>query len=248
MKRFIQSQNKSDVPAMKRIGVIGGMGQWSTQDVINRILKVCVDQIPQYVNSGYPSFDLRMLNCFPIILNDDGTLPEILEPHPKLIEAAAFVGLHSDFIIVPSNTPHLFIRQIEEAAGKPLLSIVDVTVAEVQKRKYKRVGLLAIGLTLSERLFQTALEKIDVESVILREDISTNMDEEGVWKIMEGAVSTNVNKSTHRAVTYLREQDVDGIILGCTEVPILLGDSADEVDIINPSQLLAEAVVEKALT
>ena len=247
MSERIQVQHESKVPVMRRIGIIGGFGQWATQDIVNRILKASVVRVPQYGNRGYPPMDIRIVNQAPMKLNPDGSFPDELEPDPSLLEAARFVGTHSDFLILPSNTPHLFKRQIEEASGKPLLSIIDVTVNEVKKRKYKRVGIIAIGLTLKKRLFQDPLDLIGVESVTLPEDMSQAMDEEGIWELQEGAEANDVNASTKAAVAYLREKAVDGIILGCTEIPILLGDEAEATDIINPSQLLAEAAVDRAL-
>lgn len=236
-----------EVPSMKRIGVIGGFGQWSTLDTLQRILKVSSLTVPQYGNRGYPPLDVRMVNRAPMKLNEDGSFPETLEPSPELLEAARFVGQHSDFLILPANTPHLFTREIEEAAGKSLLSIVDVTIEEVVRRKCKRVGVIAIGLTLDKRLYQKPLEEKGVGSVVLPKELSEILDNEGIYPIEEGANANDVGPVAHEVVEYLRKQKVDAIILGCTEVPILLGKAAEEPDIINPSQLLAEAAVKMSL-
>lgn len=241
------AKHESEVPSMKRIGIIGGLGQWATLDIIERLMRASVLRVPQYGNRGYPPLNLRMLNRAPMLLNDDGSFPDVLKPSPELLEAAKFVGVNADFLIMPSNTPHLFAKEIEAAAGKPLLSMVDVTIEEVERRACKRVGVLAIGVTLKERLYQDPLEAKKVKSVGIPEELSRKLDEEGVWPLQEGAKARNVSAPAHEAVAYLREQKVDGIIIGCTEIPLLLGGVADDSDIINPSQLLAEAAVKKAL-
>jgi len=233
---------------MKRIGIIGGMGQWATIDILDRMLHVSVNfPIPQYGNRGYPPMDIRMVNQVPMILNSDGSFPEILEPSPMLLEAAKFVGKNSDFIIVTANTAHIFKKEMEKAANKPILSIVDVTLEEVKLRNYKRVGVTAIGITLKNELFQKPLREIGIESVILPKEIIEELENKGIYEVQEGGNPKEFSKVALDAVDYLRKQNVDGIILGCTEIPLLLGDKANEPDIINPSQLLAEAAIKKAL-
>lgn len=246
MTRTVVS-HESGVPKMKRIGIIGGLGQWATLDIIERILKISADRIPQYGNRGYPPIDIRMMNRAPMLLNDDGTFPDVVAPSPELLEATRFVGKNADFIILLAHTPHLFAKQIEEIAKKPLLSIIDVTINEVTRKGSKRVGIIAIGLTLDKRVYQNPLEERRIETVVLPKELSDRLDENEVWAIQEGANAEEVRDVGLSAVTYLREQNVDGIILACTELPILLGQTANDPDIINPSQLLAEAAVTKAL-
>lgn len=240
--------HESEVPHLRRIGVIGGFGQWASLDVIERIFRYSAHKIPQYGNRGYPPIDQRWLNKAPMKLNPDGSMPQELEPSEELLEAARYVGQHADFIIIPSNTPHFFKEDIERAARKEVLSIVDVTVSEVERRKYRRVGVMAIGPTLDRRLYQDPLEEKGISVVELPKELSERLDNEGVYPIQEGAKVSEIGGVAYEALDYLRRQSVDGTVLGCTEIPILLRDIAGERDIINPSQLLAEAAVDKAIS
>ena len=246
MERIV-AEHESEVPELKRIGIIGGFGQWASLDIINRILKESVVRIPQYGNRGYPPMDIRMCNHAPMLLNEDGSFPEVLEPSEELLEASRFVGTNSDFIILLANTPHLFANQVEEAAGKPLLSIVDVTVEEAVKRNCKRVGVMAIGPTLERGLYQNPLEASGIEVIPLPKDLSERLDNEAIYPVQEGANPTSVHKAGYDIVSYFERQKVDRIILGCTELPILLQGYSESSHVLNPSQLLAIAVVEKSL-
>lgn len=239
--------NQSKVPQMKRVGVIGGLGQWATIDILNRIFRFSADSVPQYGNRGYPQMDVHMINKAPMLLNPDCSFPEKLEPEPQFLEAARLAGKNSDFVIITANTPHLFAKEVEREAGKPLLSIVDVTINEVKRRGYKRVGVTAIGLTLEKELFQKPLREIGVESVVLPDNLIQRLEDEGIYLLQEGEDPKKLSKIAEEAINHLRKQKVDGLILGCTEIPVLLDEKANEPDIINPSQLLAEAVVRKAL-
>ena len=246
--------HESKVPQMKKVGIIGGMGQWATDDILQRILRASVNYpVPQYGNRGYPRITVEMVSKAPMKLNLDGSYPDILEPSGELLEAAELVGKNSDFIIIGSNTAHIFKAQIEKASGKPVLSLVDLAVDQAKKRKCKRVGIMAIGVTVKHRLFQDPLIQAGIEPVLLSKELGEKMDNEGVYLIQEGILAEKTadpkeySKATFEALESLRRQNVDGTILGCTEIPILLGSTADDPDIINPSQLLAEEVIRKAL-
>lgn len=243
----VVAKHESEVPKMGKIGVIGGFGQWATLDIIERICRVSAERVSQYGNRGYPLMNIRLANKAPMVLNPDGSYPEKLEPSPEFLEAAKYVSKDSDFLIIPSNTPHLFVKDVEKVTNKKVLSIVDVTVAEAIKRGYKKVGVLAIGLTLEKRLYQNPLEANGISAVVITKEMSDKLDDEGVYPLQEGMLLKDIKPVAKEIVSYLRTQRVDGVILGCTEIPILLGEAANDPDILNPNQLLAEAVVEKCL-
>lgn len=232
---------------MKTIGVIGGLGPQATMDFVARVHIVSQELIPQFVNRGYPPLHVFYFRHAPMVLNPDGSTPHILEPDPRLLELAKIAGQNADFIVIPSNTPHFFQTQIEEASGRKLLSIVDVTLEEVRRRQPKKVGVLAIGDTLKHRLYQDRLDAIGVTWEIIPEEIVQKLDE-SIWHVMEGKNPKDLGGLAREAVAYLRTKNTDEIILGCTEVPLLLGNKAGEKDLINPSQLLAEAAVRFAIS
>jgi aspartate racemase len=250
MEKRISAKNELEVPAMKKIGIIGGMGQWATIDIVNRILKASVDYpVPQYGNRGYPRMDILMINKRPMNLNPDGTYPDELTPSPTLLEAAEHVGKDADFIILGSNTSHIFVKEITAAAvGKPILSLVDLAIQEAVKRQCKRVGIMAIGVTIKEKLFQKPLAEQGIESVLLPEELGERLEKESIYPLQEGTGAKNLSKAALDALNYLRNKKVDATILGCTEIPVVLGEHADDKDIINPSQLVAEAAIKKALS
>lgn len=240
--------HESEVPIMKTIGVIGGFGQWATLDFLERIYHVAANRVPQYGNRGYPKMIIHMLNRAPMKLRADGGYPEKLEPSEELIHAFRQINQDSDFIVMPSNTPHLFSRELEGVIGPgKLLSIVDVTVLETIRRGCTRVGVMSIGLTIDERLYQEPLAAAGIQTVELPRELITELDDEGIYPLQEGANLSDIKPVAQKALQYLREQRVDGTILGCTEIPILLGHEADSPDILNPSQLLADAAIERAL-
>jgi aspartate racemase len=164
-------------------------------------------------------------------------------PDPRLLETARRLGSHADFLVIPSNTVHLLQAEIEQASGRKVLSMIEVTMAEVRRRGLRRVGIL----TLSQPVVYTqalAQEQIACETLDADRQAALDM---AIFRVMEGRDDTGSAAAAREAVASLRARGVDGVILGCTEIPLFLRESADEADVINPAQLLAEAAVRAAM-
>lgn len=225
---------------MKTIGVIGGMGPQATIDFEKKIHKVSQKLIPQHINQGYPPMVVYYHRNDPRASIDYDVPTETLEVNKELLEVAKKLGSYADFLVIPSNTPHFFQKQIEEASGLPLLSIVEVTMNEVLSQKPTSVGVLAIGDTLRHELYQKPLEENGVRAVTIPDEIIKKLDK-SVWRIMEGESPKNVQAPAYEAIEYLQERNVDLIILGCSEITLMIDDTTNLID---PVQLLAEKAVE----
>jgi aspartate/glutamate racemase len=106
---------------------------------------------------------------------------------------------------------------------------------------------LAIGVTLNKRLYQDPLEKLGIEWESIQEELAVDLDK-AIFGVMEGKDPQEISSPAIKAIDYLRGKNVESIILGCTELPILLGKQVNSPDLINPSKLLAEAAVRFAIS
>jgi aspartate racemase len=230
---------------MKTIGILGGIGPQATMDLEQRIHAVSQQRIKQSANRGYPPMVVHYFREAPMVFDKKGEMPDVLAPHRGLLAAAQQLGAVADFLIIASNSPHFFVRQIEEAAGKPVLSIVDLVLEEVKRRQLKKVGVLATGKSW---LYQDRLDEIGVAWETIPDFVSEQLDE-AIYDLMEGK-TRDAFSVTSLAINYLRHnRENDGIILGCTEIPLLYGSGVDkEGDLINPAALLAEAAVKRAIS
>lgn len=228
---------------MKTIGVLGGLGPQATIDFETRLHRVAQQLIPQHLNCGYPPLVVYYCRHAPVRVREDGTPQFPIQADPGLFEAARRLGTLADFLVITANGPHMFQEQIEQAAGCRVLSLIEVTLAEVHRRRWNRVGVLGLGdpLVYTKPLgqFAIAYETLEVE---LRAKLDRS-----IMEFMEGRDAAESTALAREAVASLRRRGVDGVILGCTEIPLLLHASVDEPDLINPSQLLAEATVRYAL-
>lgn len=230
---------------MKTIGVIGGLGPQATMDFESRVHKVSQELIPQHENQGYPPMVTWYIRHPPMkFTNGQPQVP--LEPDRDLLAIARQLGMHADFLVIPSNTPHLFIQEIERAANRKVISIVDLVVEDLRRRAVKRVGVLAIGFALEHGLYQNRIIGEGMTCEIISSGIAAKLDK-AIFTVMEGKDGSNERATATAAIQFLRGKNVDAIVLGCSEVPLMLQGQEESKDLINPTQLLAEAAVKHAL-
>jgi len=240
----MNSAIKNNGVAMKTIGVIGGMGPQATLDLEMRIHKVAQQVLPPIQNRGYPPMIVEYYRHPPILMNENGQPVFPLQIDPRLLVVAKNLGKMADFLVLPTNGVHRFQNEIENASGRRLLSIIDVTMEEVKKRKWKKVGVLGL-MTLE--IFTRRLTEMGIAFETVSDESQKKMDKT-IFRVMEGRDDENDRLMMLEAVSEVRNKKVDGIIPGCTEIPLLLGKDMEAVDLINPAQLLAEAAVQYALS
>ena len=178
----------------------------------------------------------------PFLEADDGSPATPLRPHPDLVEVAAKLGQLADFIVITSNFLHLFRAAVEQAAGCGVVSMIDVTLAEVGRRNWQHVGVLGFGDPI---VYTQRLTAIGLRSETIDGAQRTRLDK-AILNVMEGREDTSSVRAAEEGIATLRAKQVDGIILGCTEIPLLLPDSTAS-DLVNPIEQLAAGAVHEAL-
>jgi aspartate racemase len=231
---------------MKTIGVLGGLGPQATMDFEARVHAISQKLIPQLANSGYPPMVVYYHRHPPFVTDEHfrPIFPLQLEPH--LVETLGKLGQIADFIVITANGPHLLANLIEEAAGRQILSMVDMTLDEVRRLGWQRVGVLGLG---DPKVYTTQLDRLGIPYETLSGEAEGLRDklDQAILALMAGQAGPEESKVAVQAVDTLRSRTVDGIILGCTEIPLLLGDAAQAPDLLDPLQMLAESTVRFAM-
>jgi aspartate racemase len=231
---------------MKTVGVIGGVGPQATMDFERRFHQVAQARIPPAFNTGYPPLAVLYVRRPPALLEDGAGAHrprQPLTPDPTLLEAARRLGTIADFLVITSNFTHVFRREVEQASGRPVLSMIDLVIDELGARQWTNVGVLGVG---QPRIYTEPLDARGIRHETLAEDEREALDG-AILALLEGREGDAERAVAQQAVATLRARWVEGTILGCTEIPLLLGDAADGPDLIHPIQLLAEAAVAKAI-
>lgn len=209
----------------------------------DRIHKVSQQKIDQRFGSGYPPMIVSYFRGVPVKMGPDNRPTEPIEPHPGLLEAARQLGQVADFLIVSANGPHIFQDQLEQASGLKMLSMIDLAIGEAQKRGWRRMGLLGLG---TPRVYIDPLSEMNVEHLILEQALMDRLSA-AIFSVMEGHNGPAESAVAQEAVNDLFARGADGIILGCTELPILLAGDLPNVKLVDTLALTAEAAVNRAL-
>lgn len=242
--QYKDETSKKNFPAMKTIGILGGFGAQATMDLEVHIHFASRQLIPPSLNSGYPPLIVYYYRHPPVLLKEDFSPVFPLQPDPRLLEAAGRLGEVADFILISSNGVHVLQQQIEKAAGRKILSMIDVTLEEVKKKNWKRVGVLGYKTPM---VYTSRLKEIGIAFETIDRNLQEKLDA-SVMKVMEGSDDMSDHKIAMQAILELRKKYVDGIIPGCTEIPLLLKENANDADLVNPAKLLAEAAVKFSLS
>ena len=226
----------------KIIGILGGMGPEATIDLFYKIIK----STPAEKDQDH----LR------IIIDNNPKIPDrtaaILgkgkDPLPALQEAARNLEkAGADFIIIPCNTAHYFLPLIQESVKIPILNMIEEAAKETQQRipQIKKVGLLAsIGIYKTE-IYHQHFKKFNIEVTSPEEK-----DKEEVMKAIYAVKAGNLSEGIKKSILKIAQKSIDkgaeAIISGCTEIPLILKEGDVSVPIIDPTQILAKAAVQKA--
>jgi len=226
----------------KVIGILGGMGPEATMDLFYKIIKSTPAEKDQdhlrIIIDNNPKIPDRTAA---ILGKGKDPLPALQETARNLEKAGA------DFIIIPCNTAHYFLPSIQESVKIPILNMIEGTAKETQKRipQIQKVGLLASIGVYETKIYHQHFKKFNIEIISPEEK-----DKEEVMKVIylvkAGDLSNEVKGNIIKIAQKLIDKEAEAIIAGCTEIPLILEEGDVSVPIIDPTQILAKAAVQKA--
>ena len=228
----------------RSVGILG-IGPQATVWLQEAVHRESQKRLPPGGPTGYPTMIVLHHRRPPVELDGDGRPVRPLRADRAFLEAAAWLGEKADFVVIAANSPHLFARDVEAAAGRPLLSMIHVALREVRRRGWRRVGVL--GFLDADVPVYTMADGADAfRFEILDEKRQVDLNA-AILRVMEGREDDASRAAARSAVRELRSRGVDGIVLGCTEIPLLLSGEEGAADLLDPAASLAVAIVEEAM-
>jgi aspartate racemase len=229
---------------MKTIGIVGGLGPESTVDYYQRIIAAFVARRPA---ATYPEIVIFSANSDELFaLVDRGDWSGIAALLLAKVRALAAAG--ADFAAISANTPHLVFDEVAAASPIPLLSIVEATRDAARAAGMKRLGLLGTRLTMSSDFYAKAFGRAGMEIVV-----PSKAEQELIHRRLMSEIELGVFKPETRAELngvarrLQRDHAVDGIILGCTELPLIMTEPLDGMPLLNTSAIHCDRIVRACL-
>jgi len=226
------------------MGVLGGMSAQATMDFEARVHRCAQQLIAQDWGHGYPPMVVWYHRDLPLRLGSDGRPLEPRQIDVSLVDAAARLAPLVDFLVMPCNAAHAGIAELREVTGRPFLSMIDVVLDDVARRNCRRVGVL--GARAAPPQYLDGLTERGIACETIDAALQQRVDA-GIQAVMEGREGKDDREAAREAVATLRARRVDAVVLGCTEIPLLLADESDAPDLVHPAALLAEAAVRFAI-
>ncbi|KAJ5450316.1 uncharacterized protein N7458_006765 [Penicillium daleae] len=152
----------------------------------------------------------------------------------------------ADFAIMPSNTPHIVFNETAEKSTIPVLSILEVTASHCETHGYKRVGILGTKPTIRRALYDAPLAKRGIISVYTSESERDLVHDIIQTELIRGIYS----KQTCDTLVSIASRLVpkcDAIILGCTELPLILNEENCGIKVVDTTRILAHAALDFAI-
>jgi aspartate racemase len=229
---------------MKTIGLIGGMS-WESSLEYYRIIN---EEIHSRLG-GVHSAKCLMLSVDFAEIEEQQRLGKWAEATQLMVDAArALERGGADFVVICTNTMHKMADDVQQAIHIPLLHIADAAAAEIQARGFKKVGLLGTRFTMEESFYKDRLvEKFGLQVVIPNEPDREIVHRVIYDELVVGRIVPASKAEYLRIIAGLQVQGCEGIILGCTEIGLLVKQADCDLPLFDTTLLHAKAAVDYAL-
>jgi len=228
---------------MRTLGVVGGLGpETGCQFVldVNRLFKEKRPRQPHVLLDNLPITEAAEQQ----IINGNQSRQHLdqLEASVERLERGG-----TDLIVIACNTVHVFIEEVRQTANVPVLSIIEETAEKCKEEDLDTIGLLGTETTIESGLYQ---EKLQQDGIVVE-----TPDSEGqsfvnnvILKILNDEIGDRDRKRMKEVVQRLKNKGAEGVVLGCTDLPILFQDLEIEFKIIDSMKTLEQSSVERILS
>ncbi|TFF88191.1 MAG: amino acid racemase [Promethearchaeota archaeon] len=222
-------------PDKKRIGILGGISYEST---IKYYSIIHSEYYSKFYNYDFPEVIIFSLNFGKVIdleHNKDDKTSYINYLH-KGIQALERAG--AQVILMAANSVHSIYNELKDLANIPILSIVHVTGNKARKLGLKKVLLLGIKLTMQSNFYQNYFKEIEIDLITPSLEEQNRIDNIIFQELVRGDFK---EESKSEILGIIHNYDVDGVILGCTELPLIIYSEDLEIRVLNTLKLHALA-------
>ena len=230
---------------MKTIGLIGGMS-WESSQEYYRIIN---QEMRARLGGTHSAKSLMWSMDFGEIeqLQHAGKWDELKE---LMIEAAQNLEKGgADFILICTNTMHKMAADVESATSIPLIHIADPTAGKIKAAGFSKAGLLGTAFTMEQDFYKGRLTSKHGLEVLVPDDADRKTVHDIIYQELVAGEVRDASREKYRAVIHrLVERGAEAIILGCTEIMLLVRQQDSPVPVFDTTRLHAEAAVDLALS
>ncbi|MCF7876057.1 amino acid racemase [Candidatus Bipolaricaulota bacterium] len=223
---------------MKKIGILGGMSPESSLEYYSSFISLSQERLPE---GRYPELVIYNLNfedfCRPVSRGKDERVRNLLREKLTDLEKAGV-----DFALMASNTPHMYYDELKKEISIPLLSIVEATAEKAKKEGYERVGLLGTDFTMTGDFYEKDFADRDMEIVVPDEGDREVVHDKIMNELVNGKMLDSTRRELVKIIKKMQEAEgIEAIILGCTELPLILSEEEAGIPVLDTTKIHVEA-------
>ncbi|NCD11661.1 MAG: amino acid racemase [Epsilonproteobacteria bacterium] len=227
---------------MKKVGIIGGLGPQTTIDYYTSIIAKYQEKVG--IKDDLPELVINSINMYDIyrwLANNE--IEELTTYITNAVRALEKSG--ADFVVIAGNTPHIVFKEIQRNIAIPMISIVEETYQAAQRLHLKKVGFLGTQFTMENDFFKKPFIDNNIQIIIPNASERVYIHQ----KITDELFKNIINLETHKRFSdiiyqMVKEESVEGIILGCTELPLLFKNQPLGIPLLNPAEIHIEKIVD----
>jgi aspartate racemase len=223
--------------------MIGGFSPESTKDYYGKL----IEQFRKYRKDDYPEIVINSMDInklFRLINNKE--LDELTDWLLAGINDLKNAG--ASFCFISANTPHIVFDKLKQKTNIPMISIVETACDYANKKGYRKLGLLGTKFTMNGDFFKLPYKKYGIEVFVPSNDEIDYIQNKYVSEIENGIYNDyTIKQFTEIMIRMKNENGLDGMILGCTEFPILLEKVNIGIEMMNTTNIHIEKIVEYCL-
>lgn len=227
----------------KIIGILGGAGPLATAKFFSDIIDICQTKYKAEQDTDFPNIYLYNMPM-------DG-FDETGFADPKLVRNQLIHGVKTleswgaNFIVLPCNTIHYFIKEMRSSIHIPIISIIESTIETVETSGFNKIGILSSSSTRILKLYSDPFKDKKFNAYIPSEKEQEKVDSV-VLKAMGGTQGIKEIKILEKIMRRMLSKGAQGIILGCTELPLAISQKDTKIKLFNTINILAEYAVDEA--
>jgi aspartate racemase len=164
-----------------------------------------------------------------------------------LDSANKLAALGADFLICPDNTIHQALPGIASRSPRPWLHIADIVAAEAVERGFRRLGLTGTRWLVDSEVYPEKLASHGLEHVRPSTEERDEINRIIMDELVYGVFRLEAVACFQRVITRMKHRGCDGVVLGCTEIPLLMNDSNSPLPTLDSTRLLARAALRRAV-
>jgi aspartate racemase len=227
----------------KTIGILGGMSPESTVVYYEYITRTYTERFGDY---GYPQILIYSVSFQPYVdwPREDrwDLVAEGLSEAAQVLEVAG-----ADFILIATNTMHIVFEAVEGSVNVPMLSLLDAVGEAVRERSIETVGLLGTACTMEKTFYPQRLAEKGI-GVLVPDPVDRKLVNDVIYdELVAGKIRDASREAFVEIINKLTERGAEGVILGCTEIPLLVRQADVDVPLFDTTEIHAEAALRYAV-